>query len=992
MGLRSVTTASVVVAVVSLVSLCTGQYQQNQTQYQQAPQQQQQQYRNISAPYGNFTSRVGQPGNYSGAPQYPPAYGQGGKYGNATGYQQQDPFAWNWDHEHVRRKSYNQEAQNWVYANIQEAWDFAVNLVGGKNAQYNANAQCGYGGNPYNNEETRLQQQGETLVQTAQWLWDHYPGNKPDLMNAFINLNTKQIPFLADCLAEHYGQWSGTCDQYQRYSRPDQICNNVWFPTWGATNDIGIRITDIWNYEGGIWQKLKYHDWPSYDGTFAPLINEKQLADLLDKSYQAECYQFDITMMHAYWTQFITHDIIKSAPYTVSVGGAYGEQSKPQCCGVADPACYHHSCNSITSPPVSDGYGGYSQGYCMPLSDNVPAVDYCAPIPKDPRNLQTSYIDASQIYGATCEKASQLRSYRKGKLRVNKGLYGLYMRNINLPDDPNPDKSECDTNYPNNDLRCLLSGDTRVNQHPGLTAYQALFLRLHNRLASSCARFQEKNYLSDQVLDEVCYQEVRRYIQSIIQNIFYRDHMPIELGPYVAGHPNYGLSLDYVLPYDQNVHASVWPEYTYAAGRLHTLISHWSQVRDPTKVQAGLQEPDSWYNIYDFLGKGYQLMYSKQKMNELLQNALYDPEQCYDTSFVEELRGKSTNSYAAGLDMFTINIQREREFGIPWYWQLRDFCGMSPVYDWYQANDIWNQVCLETLPQIYGHAKNVEGYIGLICEKPLPGAIVGPTAACILQRQYQNLREGDRWFFDRNGLTGDQLNVVKKFNLGKILCITTNLDYVTENVFRTPNPYSNKYQACNLYDDITEDDLTVLWSYSPATAGDYRTCKDYGVGYGGAASYTNASYPAPAPQAYANSSYSQPQQQSYAAPVQQQSYAAPVQQQSYAAPVQQQSYAAPVQQQSYAAPVQQAYVQAPQQQQYGNSSYKQPAAAAPVYQQAAPQQQTYQQAPQQPAYQAPASQPQQAYGNKTYAAKPAVYQPAPQPAYQQAAPQQPYGG
>ena len=62
----------------------------------------------------------------------------------------------------------------------------------------------------------------------------------------------------------------------------------------------------------GISQKLKLHDWPTYDGQLQPLMNEKQLADLLDKSYQAECYQFDITMMHAYWVQFVTHDIIKS--------------------------------------------------------------------------------------------------------------------------------------------------------------------------------------------------------------------------------------------------------------------------------------------------------------------------------------------------------------------------------------------------------------------------------------------------------------------------------------------------------------------------------------------------------------------------------------------------------------------------------------------------------------------------------------------------------
>ena len=69
------------------------------------------------------------------------------------------------------------------------------------------------------------------------------------------------------------------------------------------------------------------------------------------------------------------------------------------------------------------------------------------------------------------------------------------------------------------------------------------------------------------VLYIVSLQEVRRYVQAILQNIFYRDSLPIELGPYVTSNPNYGLSLDNVLPYDQNVHASIWPEYTYAAGR-----------------------------------------------------------------------------------------------------------------------------------------------------------------------------------------------------------------------------------------------------------------------------------------------------------------------------------------------------------------------------------------------------------------------------------------
>jgi hypothetical protein len=287
------------------------------------------------------------------------------------------------------------------------------------------------------------------------------------------------------------------------------------------------------------------------------------------------------------------------------------------------------------------------------------------------------------------------------------------------------------------------------------------------------------------------------------------------------------------------------------------------------KVLAGWNEPQSWYALTEFLHRGYALAYSKSKFNELFSNQLYDPEKCYDTSFVPELRGAGN-----GPDMLAINIARGREFGMPWYTQVREFCGMAPVYDFSQLQGVFNENCLKTLPGIYGNVKNVEGYVGMICELPMPGALVGPTAACILARQYQNIREADRWFFDRNGLTQEQMGVVKKLNLGKVLCITTNLDYVTEDVFKTPNYESNKYVSCNIYDDVTEDDLSVLWTTLPTYNADYRTCKEYGPVYGGSGGgmQNNTYVPQVAPynssQAMqANATYGQ-QQQYQAAPKQ----------------------------------------------------------------------------------------------------------------------------
>jgi peroxidase len=888
MGLRAVTLITVVCCGVGIA-----QYQsQYQAPYQQNNYQQNNyQKKNYSSPYGNYSGGGSAYGNYA-PPQYPPQqYNQSAKYVNASlAAYNGDPFAWSWDHLHTSRHVYDQAAQDWIYGNFGPAWEYGVAQYEGQNNQYSGYGQtCGYTGNPYNTIETRNAKRAGILVFVAEWLWNNYPDNdKKKLHHAMLNIDASKLNIygLNDCLAENYQQWQGTCDQYQKYSRPDQICNNIQYPTWGAWLDIGERITNIWNYELGIWQPQFYNVWPGYDGTIAPLIDAKVLADALDNNNYGQCYNLDVTMLHAYWTQYITHDIIKSAPYTVT---AYnGQQVKPECCQTPDN-CLHHACAPLKGQTVN-GYNSYP--WCQEFSYNLPGIDYCTPLPKDPTNLQTSYIDSSQLYGASCYDAAKVRSFRKGKLRVNKGQYGLYAKNVLLPEDPLPDTDECDTSYPDASLKCLLSGDRRNNQHPGLLVLHTLMLRLHNRISSSCAKWLERYYLSDDVLDEICYQETRRTIQALSQNIFYRDHLPVELGPYLTSNPNYGLGLDYVLPYDPAAHASVWPEYTYIGGRLHTVISHWSQMKDDTKVQMGLQEPDSWYGIYDFFHKAYGALYSKHKLNELVSNSIYDPEQCYDTDFVPELRNLNPQYGGAGADMFWINIMRGREFGSPWYSQLREFCGLGYLDDWSQLQGVWNQNCLNTLPGLLYHVKNVEGYVGLICENPLPGAIVGPTAACILQRQYYNLREGDRFFFDRNGWTYDQLAVIKKFNLGKIICITTNLDYVTENVFRTPNPYSNKYQSCNAYDDITEDDLSVIWSTIPYAAGDYRTCKEYG-GYASApyqnGTYSNqTSYSQPAYQqpAYQQPAYQQPAYQAPAPVYQAPAYQAPAP--AYQAPVYQQ--------------------------------------------------------------------------------------------------------
>lgn len=48
----------------------------------------------------------------------------------------------------------------------------------------------------------------------------------------------------------------------------------------------------------------------------------------------------------------------------------------------------------------------------------------------------------------------------------------------------------------------------------------------------------------------------------------------------------------------------------------------------------------------------------------------------------------------------------------------------------------------------YAHPDDVDLWIGGINERSLPGALVGPTFACIIGDQFTRSKKGDRYFYD----------------------------------------------------------------------------------------------------------------------------------------------------------------------------------------------------------------------------------------------------
>lgn len=83
---------------------------------------------------------------------------------------------------------------------------------------------------------------------------------------------------------------------------------------------------------------------------------------------------------------------------------------------------------------------------------------------------------------------------------------------------------------------------------------------------------------------------------------------------------------------------------------------------------------------------------------------------------------------------------------------------------------------------------------GALLEGPVPGAIVGPTLQCMLQKQFALLRRSDRFWYENDlppsSLTTEQLKEIRKITLAGLLCANTDdFDRIQPKAFVQEDPY-----------------------------------------------------------------------------------------------------------------------------------------------------------------------------------------------------------
>ncbi|MEZ5041742.1 MAG: peroxidase family protein [Saprospiraceae bacterium] len=394
------------------------------------------------------------------------------------------------------------------------------------------------------------------------------------------------------------------------------------------------------------------------------------------------------------------------------------------------------------------------------------AYDHLSGIgPDNPRqhpNLITAFIDGSGVYGSDEQRANWLRTFTGGKLKVSTGN----LLPFNTVD--GEFTSELDVNAPVMDNpthiseKMYVAGDVRANENPLLLSFHTLFVREHNRLCDQLI-VKHPNWT-----DEELYQYARKLVGGLIQSIVFDEWLPAM-----------GVDLPAYQGYNETVNPQLSNVFTAAAFRLgHTLLnSTLRRIGNDGEVipQGNLALQDAFFNIYVFLETGDIDPFFKGMATQIQQNM--DPKLINDVrNFLFGPPG------AGGLDLAAININRGRERGLPDFNGVRAALGLTPYAFFQQINS--DAGVFTRLLSMYADIHNIDPWVGMLAEKPMPGALFGQTIMTIMKHHFTNLRDGDRFYYWVDPLLSDaDRNWIKTTTLHDVIMNNTGIILMQNNVF-----------------------------------------------------------------------------------------------------------------------------------------------------------------------------------------------------------------
>ncbi|XP_053175818.1 eosinophil peroxidase [Scomber japonicus] len=574
-----------------------------------------------------------------------------------------------------------------------------------------------------------------------------------------------------DCLSERYRSITGEC-------------NNRQNPRWGAANVPYSRwlppeYEDMWGAPRGWDPEHTYHN-----VSLPPvrLVSQEVLFTHNDN------ISLDSTLSHLLveWGQWIDHDVVLTPQSPSTAAFRTGADCTRSCS--RDTPCF-----SIQIP-LTDPRNGIQS--CMPFFRSAPScVDGVQPRRhREQLNAITSFVDASMVYGSSDNQASALRNHSSplGLMALNSQhldqelAYMPFLPRLQAHLDPcGPRNSTTagpsDRSAPQeNTTSCFQAGDSRANEHLGMIALHTLFLREHNRLV------KELHLLNPHWSPDTLYQEARKIMGAIHQILTWEHYLPRVLGESTMSHlmPPYK-------GYDPEVDPSIANAFAAAAFRFAHVTVQPVVSRLGPGYTTNSQHPS--LPLHHSLFASWRVV-QEGGIDPVLRGLLLSPAklQTPGQMMVEELTERLFQAQGGmPLDLAALNLQRGRDHGLPGYGTWRRFCGLSvPNTTSELAEILRNQTLAHKFQLLYGTPHNIDVWVGGISEPALPGGRVGPLLSCLLARQFRDLRDGDRFWWEREGVfTSAQRKNLHAVSLSRIICDNSHITHVPADAFsRTESP------------------------------------------------------------------------------------------------------------------------------------------------------------------------------------------------------------
>jgi hypothetical protein len=526
--------------------------------------------------------------------------------------------------------------------------------------------------------------------------------------------------------------------------------NNIANSTWGMAGADLLRISPV-AYTDGISS-------PSQPNSLSPREISNNLNNQSDPIFSgADNLGPNNTLSlsdFAYvWGQFIDHDM-SLTPTSSGISFAIPvDPTRP-----SDPMAAEPFTRSTTDPATGTSTSN----------------------PLQQVNVNTAYLDLSQVYGSTQVVADALRTFHGGQMKTSAGNLLPYdnttyftaaqITALNMANDAQQ--------VPEGSL--FAAGDVRANENIELTAIQTLFVRNHNRLA---AKLQQ---LHPDWTDEQLFQEARKLNIATEEMITYNDYLPALLG---------ANALPAYTGYQNTVNAGIATEFSTVGFRFgHSLLSDsvgrlnndGTDIADPTgsaavNLAADFFDPNL---ISAKSGTDSLTGHATSGIGAILKADASNSANEMDLMLIDEIRNTlfGVPNAGAGTDLAARDVQRARDDGIGTYNQVRVAYGLPAVTSFAQISS--DATIQQELQSTYGTVDKIDPFEGMLAEDHLPGIDFGPTMKAILVKQFTALRDGDRFFHLNESLSTEEISLIQQGDtLAKVIENNTAITNLQSNVF-----------------------------------------------------------------------------------------------------------------------------------------------------------------------------------------------------------------